>query len=237
MDELLADHRANVERLTQKISALEIDPLLSQELTPLDPNPTIEADAEVAAIQGKIVELQGQLDATQATTPSNNYATEEQEWTTKKSELERRLYVRSTIASAHKRITEIENSIKTKGQTLLNLERDLNTIKEIQKAKALSVEERINSMFSIVRFKMVADQINGGDRQVCETTVGGVPYASLNNAARINAGLDIINAFCRFNGTTAPVFVDNAEAVNELLPMESQVISLIVTNDKQLIVR
>ena len=64
--------------------------------------------------------------------------------------------------------------------------------------------------------------------------VNGVPYADANRAAQINAGLDIINTITRHYGITAPVFVDNAEAVNELIPCDSQVIRLLVSKDKTL---
>jgi len=51
---------------------------------------------------------------------------------------------------------------------------------------------------------------------------------------KINAGLDIINAICKSEGITAPLFIDNAEAVNKLLPTESQMIRLVVTEDNEL---
>lgn len=232
--DLLSKYEADYTAVTNKITELEADPVLRQETRTTDPAPVIDADGEVAALRAKIDKLRGQLDSIPATAVPADYAAEERGWQTKKSELERRLYVRTTIATAKARMAEIEASIKTNGQHLLDLECDAETIKQIQKAKALTVEARINSQFRMVRFKMVADQINGGDRQVCEATVDGVPYASLNNAARINAGLDIINAFCHYYGVTAPVFVDNAEAVNELMPMQSQVISLVVSKDKAL---
>lgn len=236
LEELIKKSTEEVARLDAEIANIETDPIMTEQLIAPDPQPFLDTDPVVREIQAKIDALRKRLDEVPATAVSTEYDAEERQWQTKKSELERKLYVRDTIAAAHKRIAELETSIKTNGQHLLDLERDAETIKEIKKAKALSVEARINSMFSLVRFKMVADQINGGDRQVCETTVGGVPYQSLNNAARINAGLDIINAFCRYHGITAPVFVDNAEAVNELMPMQSQVISLVVTTDKQLTV-
>ena len=75
-------------------------------------------------------------------------------------------------------------------------------------------------------------QINGGVNECCEAMVNGVPYADANRAAQINAGLDIINTIARHYGITAPVFIDNAEAVNELIPCDSQVIRLLVSNDK-----
>ena len=230
---LIDHHDKEMARLNKEISEINANPLLSQTLEePSDPDFT--ADPEIATIQSRIDELRKKLDENPVAVSITSTAFEMQVQEAKKQELQKRLYVRGTIAEKRNRISEIENSIKTNGQTLTELERDANTIKEIQKAKALSVEARINSMFSIVRFKMVADQINGGDRQVCETTVGGVPYSSLNNAHRIMAGMDIITAFSRHFAVTAPVFVDNSEALNEVPAMDCQVICLRVTDDKTL---
>ena len=63
----------------------------------------------------------------------------------------------------------------------------------------------------------------------------GVPYSSLNNGARINIGLDIINVLSEHFGFEAPIFIDNREAVTRLIPTRAQVISLIVSElDKNL---
>ncbi len=234
IDELLAQHTANRTTIETRIAEIEANSALASNIAPADPSARIGADPEIAAARAKIAEYRQTIDALSTTESEVDYRAQEREWTDKKSALERRLYVRTTIETARGRITEIENGIKSNGQRLLSLQGDEQMIRDIQKAKALYVESRINSMFQIVRFRMIDPQVNGGERQVCETTVDGVPYASLNNAARINAGLDIINAFCRYNGITAPVFVDNAEAVNELIPMASQMISLVVSNDKTL---
>ena len=70
-----------------------------------------------------------------------------------------------------------------------------------------------------------------GISECCETTYKGVDYSDLNNAARINAGLDIINTLCAMNDKTAPVIIDNAESVTNILPTDSQMICLIVSAD------
>jgi exonuclease SbcC len=65
--------------------------------------------------------------------------------------------------------------------------------------------------------------------------VNGVPYADANNAAKINAGLDIINTLSTHYGVSAPIFIDNREAVVELFPVNAQTISLVVSGqDKTL---
>ena len=116
------------------------------------------------------------------------------------------------------------------------LEHHLFLSEEFIRVKVKIMEEKINAKFKYARFKLFETQINGGLQEVCETTFEGVPYGSgLNNAARINIGLDIINTLSEFHGIQAPIFVDNAEAVTQLAQTDSQLISLIVSEkDKAL---
>ena len=66
----------------------------------------------------------------------------------------------------------------------------------------------------------------GGDRVAY---IGGVRYQDKNHAGQINAGLAVINALCAFHGVTAPIIVDNAESVNDFIPVKSQLVRLVVT--------
>jgi len=94
------------------------------------------------------------------------------------------------------------------------------------------LESRINAKFSQVNFKMFNEQINGALVECCDTLIKGVPFQDANNAAKINAGMDIINTLTAHYNITAPIFVDNREAVNNLIDTDSQVINLIVSQDK-----
>ncbi|HKL95260.1 MAG TPA: ATPase, partial [Haploplasma sp.] len=103
------------------------------------------------------------------------------------------------------------------------------------KIKAELLEESINANFKIVNFKLFNELVNGGVEETCTATVDGVPFATVNNANRINAGLDIINALQTIYGVSAPIFIDNAEAVVEFLNNDAQLIKLYVSaEDKQL---
>jgi len=87
----------------------------------------------------------------------------------------------------------------------------------------------------MARFKLFDVQVNGGINECCETVFDGVPYSDLNNAARINIGLDIINTLSEHFNFSAPIFVDNRESVTKLTDVDAQVISLVVSEpDKKL---
>ena len=108
---------------------------------------------------------------------------------------------------------------------------------DTKKAKESELYNRINGMFQLVSFSFVSEQLNGNDKTICVCTVNGVPYPDVNNAGKINAGLDIINAICRSKGITAPIFIDNRESVNNLLPTCSQVINLSVSTHSKLMMQ
>ena len=84
------------------------------------------------------------------------------------------------------------------------------------------------------------EQINGGVKEDCEVLIPGeggrmVPYTFANNAARINAGLEIISVLAEHWNTEMPVFIDNAESVTHLADTWMQTIRLVVSEqDKQL---
>ena len=79
--------------------------------------------------------------------------------------------------------------------------------------------------------------IDGNEFETCVPLIDGTPFQVANTAKQVNAGLDIINALCKFNGVCAPIFIDNRESVNNLIPCKSQIINLVVTTDKELVIK
>lgn len=135
-----------------------------------------------------------------------------------------------------KRIEELEQQEKDLAYQFEQTEQELYLADEFIRTKVNLLEEKINSKFQYARFNLFKTNINGGLEEICETTYEGVPYSSgLNNAARINVGLDVINTLSSHYGVQAPIFVDNAESVTSLIDIDAQIISLVVSeSDKQL---
>ncbi|RXK26441.1 hypothetical protein A6g_18280 [Bacillus velezensis] len=136
----------------------------------------------------------------------------------------------------NKRIMQLEEEQKGLAEEYEGLQHQLYLTEEFVRTKVDLLEEKINNKFKFARFKLFKSQINGGLEETCETLYEGIPYSSgLNNAARINVGLDIINTLNEHYGISAPIFVDNSEAVTKLIDTNSQILSLIVSEkDKQL---
>lgn len=151
-----------------------------------------------------------------------------------KEELQARLDdVNKIIAKASmnveidERIWQLQEEQKEIGQKVADQEQILYLLEEFIRFKLNKVSESINSHFKTVKFKLFDMQLNGGMKDCCECTVGGVPYSSLNSGHKIVAGLDIIRSLSELYGVSAPIFVDNAESLTSEQTMRSQLILLI----------
>jgi DNA repair exonuclease SbcCD ATPase subunit len=155
---------------------------------------------------------------------------------TKRDQLQNQLGYFAQHEQSKTRIDELMQQERNLAAEFEKLEQELYLTEEFTRSKVALLEEKINSRFKYARFKLFKQNINGGLEETCETLFNGVPYSSgLNNAARINVGLDIINTLSEHYGFAAPIFVDNSEAVTRLIDTNSQVISLVVSGiDKQL---
>jgi hypothetical protein len=134
-----------------------------------------------------------------------------------------------------RRIEELKTEEKKLAAEFEKLEGELYLIEAFIRAKVSMLTTKINDKFDTVRFKLFDVQVNGAIAECCQITVGGVPFDSgLNNGACINAGLEIVKVLQQHYQLKAPVFADNAEAVNTLVEVGCQMIRLYVSEDKQL---
>lgn len=141
----------------------------------------------------------------------------------------------SLLAYSQERIEALRQDAKNAAECLEAVEKMLYLIDEYVRYKTRFVEDSINSLFRIARFRLYREQANGGVEDRCDVVYDGVPYLGLNNGMKINVGIDIINALSRHHGVCVPLFVDNAESVTQLEDANTQVIRLVVSaEDKKL---
>lgn len=133
-----------------------------------------------------------------------------------------------------KRIQELKDRERELAQMVAETEKIEFLCDQYVITKSNLLEDKLNSKFNLVKFKLFDVQVNGGINETFVTTVDGVPFEDLNNAMKINAGLDIINTLTDYYNFKAPIFIDNRESVNEIVDVKSQVINLIVSKDKRL---
>lgn len=110
-----------------------------------------------------------------------------------------------------------------------NLEHIENMLNEFTTTKVKMLENNISSKFKYARFNLFENQINGGLKEICETTYKGVPYSKgLNTAGRIQVGVDILNTLAAHYEFYVPIIVDNAESITDIPETKSQQVRLIV---------
>ena len=141
----------------------------------------------------------------------------------------------SLLDYSRRRMEELREDAANAAKCLDAIDGVLFLIDEYARYKTKFVEDSINSMFRIARFRLFREQANGGVEDRCDVVLDGVPYINLNSGAKINVGIDIINTLSRAYGVTVPLFVDNAESVTALESGVGQIIRLVVSEkDKEL---
>ena len=190
-------------------------------------------EEELEIIKEKIKEIekiQKEVDSLKSEDTSEIY-NKKSEIIEKINEIDKKLNERDVQEKTKERINELENKEVEISNLIQKLEKQQFEIEEFIKVKVELLETAINNKFKIVKFRLFDTQINGGLVECCDTLVNGVPYNDVNNAHKIIAGLDIINTLMKFYGISAPIFIDNRESINELYNIDTQIISLIVSED------
>ncbi|EHV5261743.1 AAA family ATPase [Staphylococcus pseudintermedius] len=155
----------------------------------------------------------------------------------KKSKFDERLMIIESNKRSEQRIKEL----RLKEDNLLDEKEEcayqLYQLNLFTTTKINMLTDNINEKFDMAEFKLFNQLVNGELEETCITLVDGVEYSGgLNNAARINVGLDIINSLCRHYNVTAPIFIDNAESVTDIIKTDAQQIQLIVSENSELLV-
>ncbi|WP_438321348.1 AAA family ATPase [Staphylococcus pseudintermedius] len=155
----------------------------------------------------------------------------------KKSKFDERLIIIESNKRSEQRIKEL----RSKEDNLLDEKEEyacqLYQLNLFTTTKINMLTDNINKKFDMAEFKLFNQLVNGELEETCITLVDGVEYSGgLNNAARINVGLDIINSLCRHYNVTAPIFIDNAESVTDIIKTDAQQIQLIVSENSELLV-
>lgn len=212
--------------MKQKLSDLNSEKLVLQsELTdPITDEQAMQSDSykqineQIKALENQIPELK-QADVKELE--------QKREWFLNEiSELNKKLGIKDIVDKNNIRIFELENQAKTLSQELATLEKQEFTIEEFTKYKISTVEDKINAMFVIAKFKMYDQQINGGESETCVAMVNGVPFSDVNTGGKIQVGIDIINTLSSYYGVAAPIFIDNRETVTNIPYTQTQIINL-----------
>jgi DNA repair exonuclease SbcCD ATPase subunit len=220
------------QELQELKNAIENTPeVTAKEINPDDFPEYTKANEQIEFLQKSIQETTNAPD-------NSELIANKRDLTASLDNIKQKLSLRTVIENNEKRKAELLKEEKKFAQQKADLEKQEFAADSLVKEQMNEVERRVNHKFSLVRFKMFSQQINGGEKPDCILLgTDGAKFMDTNSAGKIAMGLDIINTLCEFNGVCAPIFVDNAEGINQLLLVNSQLIKLIVTFDKELIIK
>lgn len=235
-DEINANE--GIARLSSELEALKARLAGASEVKPEEVKP--EDIKEYNDLTEQITALEATLDDGIESEDTTIYQEEKRELNAKRDEIKDKLTDRKRIEELEESIKKLEEKGRDLAQQLAEAEREEYTMQQFAKAKIDECEKRINNLFTMVTFQLfdytIEDAKKENPIECCIPLINGVPVGSVNTASKVNAGLDIINALCKFYGVTAPIFIDNRESINEIIPTESQIINLKVTDDKKLVI-
>lgn len=227
----LPEHKKSLKMLNNAIASLE------KQLSELPTSIDMTGTDEYKAIQSQLAEKEqamSQMNSAEEVRKSLNAELEDLQ--SQLIECEKKIAMSQKNIEIDERIEELQAEQREVAQKIADVEKMLYLLDEFIKYKLDKISDSINAMFDGVNWKLFSEQINGGVKEICECTVNGVPFGSLNNGHRIIAGLQIIKALQKLYCAYLPIFIDNAESVNDFnLPdMDCQLIKLKVSDDKDL---
>jgi len=218
-------HREATKDTEEKMVTLELE--LEDAEAHLDLIETEEGQIPDPEIPHQIIDLQNKIDkikgimAVRPVTDTTELEAERREEMAKLATLD-------AAEATKKRIKELEKEEKALAGRFEALEGQIFLMESFTKAKVHLLTDKINAKFKLARFKLFNLLVNGAVEECCDTTFKGVPWDSVNKGAQINVGLDIIKTLSEHYNITAPTWIDNAEAVTELMEIPSQTFKLIV---------
>ena len=134
------------------------------------------------------------------------------------------------------RIEELEREQRSTLAALEKVEMLLALCSEYTAVMIEHLTEQVNQHFKSVAFRLFEVQKNGGLHEICEAAVNGVPYGSLNTASKMQANVEIVEAFAKASGCRLPLFLDNRESVTQVnASPDMQIINLQVAEGQPLL--
>lgn len=220
---------ADIENWTKAKAELE------KQLSELPTSVDLSENEEYKGILRQIAEKEEQLRVRPDVSETRRFlAEEERKLRSEMAEFDRKI-ASADNSAIDERIAELQEEQREVAQKVADQEKMVYLLESFIRYKMDVISESINGKFELVNFILFRNQINGALVETCECKFDGVPYSSLNFAAKIQCGLDIIRSLQKLYGISCFVFIDNRESCTEIPKMDCQVISMYVSpNDREL---
>lgn len=224
--------KRNIERAQEQIKMLE-------EFNETNLSNQQKVEAEIAYIEKQLSELPQEIDVStteeykaleqqiaekeQAMHKANDISAVKAELKAQESALRQQLsdcevkIAASNTAMEEERLEELRNRQSDMEQSKTNAEKILDLLDELDKAKNEALSDAINSHFGLVKWQLFEYAKNGNYKSVCVPMVDGKSILTTmsNKGNRILGRIDICNSIQRISGITCPIWLDDAESLDE----------------------
>lgn len=235
-NQYIADYNAEIEELDEGIKTLsdgvaELERAIVEKTASVPTEVSVQSSPKVDELEAEIKALEEQKNTCIPAEDTSSLTTRKAEVDAMISKLDMSLANKEHYERINSGIESLQADQRAINKKLAEADHIIDLVELFIKTKDQILIDRINAHFEVVQFSFIAQRLNGKESITCECTVDGVDYKDVNNAGRINAGLDVINAFCKAKNIYIPIFIDNAEGVQDVLPTKSQKILLYVDQD------
>lgn len=207
----LPEHKESLEILD---TAIEV---LTEQLSELPQEIDVTTTEEYKALEQQISEKeQAMHKANDMSTVKAELKTQESVLRQQLSECERKI-AESNTEKDEQRLEELRVEQRTQEQNKTNAEKIIDLLDELDKAKNEALTEAVNSHFGLVKWQLFEYAKNGNYKSCCIPTVDGkgILTTMSNKGNRILGRVDICNSIQKISGITCPVWLDDAESLDE----------------------
>lgn len=207
----LPEHKESLEILD---TAIEV---LTEQLSELPQEIDVTTTEEYKALEQQISEKeQAMHKANDMSTVKAELKTQESVLRQQLSECERKI-AESNTERDEQRLEELRVEQRTQEQNKTNAEKILDLLDELDKAKNEALTEAVNNHFGLVKWQLFEYAKNGNYKSCCIPTVDGKSILTTmsNKGNRILGRVDICNSIQKISGITCPVWLDDAESLDE----------------------
>ena len=211
LEECNKDNIANQKKLEKEVADLE------KQLAELPQEIDVTATEEYKALEQQIAEKeQAMHKANDISAVKAELKAQESELRQQLSECERKI-AESNTEKDEQRLEELRVEQRTQEQNKTNAEKILDLLDELDKAKNEALTEEVNSHFGLVKWQLFEYAKNGNYKSCCIPTVDGKSILTTmsNKGNRILGRVDICNSIQKISGITCPVWLDDAESLDE----------------------
>lgn len=238
VEEKRKDIESQIEQTKKNISTLASDiAQKNQELEKLPSEPDMSENEEYQAVVAEIQKKQEQLDGLTNNSEENaavqaERMSAEKELTGIETKIE---MAKQAVQKQTETLEQLNAEQKELGQEDSDIQQKLDMLKEFSIKKNQALADTINPHFKHFRFQFLDYTQDGEPVEVCRMIVDGIDYFNgLNHSDQILCNIDLVTGLQELNGLNLPIWVDDAESVNEerFPKMEQQVIYLKVSDNE-----